>query len=70
MMKPETAQYCLNDLTLINYANIGTPQQGEVISRIIENWDSRRYLKPERRHFHSFEYNTPSNRHLWRITKM
>lgn len=51
MHHSDIINYCLNDLTLINYANIGTPRQGKVISRIIENWDNRRYLKPAGKYF-------------------
>ncbi|MBE6458471.1 MAG: hypothetical protein IJW72_06405 [Alphaproteobacteria bacterium] len=70
MSKIDSKQYCLNDLTLINFTNIGTPQQGMVISRIINNWDNRRYLKSSSKLFHSFEHNAPSNGHLWWKTKI
>ncbi len=52
MLHSDITKSCLNDLTLINYANIGTPKQGKIISRIIENWDNRRYLKPSEKFFH------------------
>ena len=70
LTKNHSYHNCIYNLPLINFTKLGTHKQCVVNSKIIDNWENKRYIKASIPVQCMHGRNASNNGYLWWNTKM